>query len=73
MKTTSDYAINVALEASRMTGSLLLAQHKKVKVDRWRKLSKYLGRTTSGRNDGSTRHDVPKGKWLKWKHEVAEA
>jgi len=56
MKTTSDYGINIALEASRLTGPLLRAQHKKVKVDRWRKLCKYLGRTIGGRNDGNTDH-----------------
>jgi hypothetical protein len=64
---TGKYAVNLALETTKLTPDMMRVQYKKVKVDRWRKLLKYLGRATSGRNDGTTRYDVPKGKWLKWR------
>jgi hypothetical protein len=39
----------IALESTKVLGGLVKSQHKKHKVDRWRKLTRYAERALNGK------------------------
>ena len=43
------YMLAIALESTKVLGGLVKSQHKKHKVDRWRKLTRYAERALNGK------------------------
>jgi len=47
------YMLAIALESTKALGGLVKSQHKKHKVDRWRKLTRYAKRSLNGKAQGA--------------------